>query len=406
MSGRNYKKAIDLLEGVAAELAQIHRPKHYGFWRQEAVPRLSAALTQIEPFSDVRNIWIYTGDGGGVAGGPRFGDWAIDQLVQKKLPEAVMAAFSAELERNVARYSDVSPIFGVQINANCDLGSGVTLVSGPGEELASILHRLPFQSIRLPTGTALLCQTFAVTPAFERGTGEKIAQGVRSITAPEMSHRSAVRNHVRLACLLASAGPVELPLTVQRAERGALFVAGDGNLADRPFTARPLVSYPVEASVVTRAFELIGKFREIESFTRAVDRLGRARLAASPVDRALELGIAAEIALMHDHSPANSEITHKIGSRAAWLLGRDPGDRKAVFIEMKKLYQARSQAVHAGILSTKSAVDLDVADRLVARVLYAILERGGFPNWNDLTMGDSGKAKGGRSTPEEAARDE
>jgi Apea-like HEPN len=317
---------------------------------------------------------------------------AIDLLVDRKTPEAVLAAFSAEVELNTANYSDVSPVFGVQIDACCDLGDGITLVPEPEDMLASLLRRTPFQPMLLPTGTSLLYQPFTVTPAFEPNRSDEFARGGPSVTAPEASDRDAARKRVRLACLLASAGPVELPLTIPRADHGALFVAGKGNLATRPFAAHPLVSYPVEAAAVTHAFKLLGTFREVESLTRAIDRLGRSRLAASQVDRALELGIAAEIALMHDHSSANTEIMHKIGGRAAWLLGCDPAEREVIFFDMKKLYHARSQAVHAGALSSKSTVDLDAADRLVGRALSAILKRGGFPNWNSLTMGSNGES--------------
>jgi hypothetical protein len=391
MNDRQRISAIELLDGAAAELAQLHRAKQYGLWRQDTAPRLRDALVKVEPFSDFLNVWIHTGDGGGIAATARFGEWAIDLLAEKKTPEAILAAFSAEVERNTANYSDVSPVFGVQIDARCDLGGGGTLIPEPGDNtLASLLHRSQFQPMGVPAETSLLCQSFTVTPAFERRGSDESAQVGPSVTAPEASHRDAVRKRVRLACLLASANPVELPLTVLRPDHGAVFVAGDGNLAARPFAARPLVCYPVEAAAVTRAFELLDKFREVESLTRAIDRLGRARLAASPVDRALELGIAAEIALMHDHSPANTEIAHKIGGRAAWLLGCDPTERKAAFVDMKKLYQARSQAVHSGALSSKSNVDIDAADRLVARALFAILERGGFPNWDSLTMGGNG----------------
>ncbi|MBF5093736.1 hypothetical protein F1643_03735 [Azospirillum sp. INR13] len=391
MNDRPRKSAIELLEGAATELAEIHRGKHYGPWRQEAAQRLSNTLAQVEPFSNFCNVWIYTGDSSGIFAGAQFGEWAIDLLVEKKTPEAILAAFLTEVERNAANYSDMSPVLGVQINVRCDLGDGVTLVPEPGDVLASLMHRSTFQPMLLPTGTSLLCQSCTVTPAFERGGSDEFKQGGPSITAPDASHRDAARKRVRLACLLASAGPVELPLTVLRPDRRALFVGGKGNWEAQPFAARPLVSYPVEAAAVTRAFELLGRFREVESLTRAIDRLGRARLAASPVDRALELGIAAEIALMHDHSPANTEITHKIGGRAAWLLGRDPAEREAVFVDLKKLYQARSQAVHSGALSSKSTVDLDAADQLVTRVLSAILERGSFPNWNNLTMGGNGR---------------
>jgi hypothetical protein len=110
------------------------------------------------------------------------------------------------------------------------------------------------------------------------------------------------------------------------------------------------------------------------------------------------LGIAAEIALMHDQGSDNSEITHKIGNRAAWLLGREHSEREVIIDEMKKLYRARSQAVHRGKLSSSSTIDLAAADRLVTRALIAILERGRFPDWNSLTMGGSGwKAEVGLS---------
>jgi hypothetical protein len=381
--------AIELLKGAAAELVQIYRGKHYSLWRSEAAPRLGDALSQVEPFRGFRDVGIYTGDGAGVPTSARFGEWAIDRLVEKKTPDAILAVFAAEVARNAADYSDVSPLFGVQIDESCDLGNGVTLAPEPADVLASLLHRAPFQSVLLPTGTSLLCQSFTVTPAFERGTGDP-AQGGASVTAPEASQRDAVRKRVRLACLLASAGPVELPLTALLPDHGALFVAGEGNQATRPFAPHPVVSLPVEAAAVKRAFACLATFREVESLARSIDRLGRARLAASPVDRAIDLGIAAEIALMHDHSPANTEIAHKIGSRAAWLLGRSPAEREAIFVEMKQLYQARSQAVHSGVLSSRSTIDLVSADRLVTRALFAILERGRFPNWNSLTLGGDG----------------
>lgn len=91
-----------------------------------------------------------------------------------------------------------------------------------------------------------------------------------------------------------------------------------------------------------------------------------------------------------NNGTSNTEITYKIGSRAAWLLGKDEGDRATIFDEMKHLYKARSDAVHSGVLPSKSKVDLDVADQLVVRVVQAILERGKFPDWASLTLGGQG----------------
>lgn len=386
------RSAIDLLQAAAAEYSEIHRAKHYGFWRQDSALQLRDALAELAPFRDFRSVWIYTGDGGCVAATPRFGEWAIDRMVERMAPDAIVAAFADEVARNVALYEDISPVFGVKIDARCELGEGVALVPQPADIFEAGMVRVPLHNVPLPAGTATLCQAFTVTPAFEQRPVGETARADGSVTVPDAQRREALRTRVRLACLLASAGAVELPLTALRPDRGALFVTGEGNQMDRPFAAHPLVSFPVEAVAVARAYAALERFREIESLARAIDRLGRARLAASSVDRALELGIAAEIALMHDHSPANTEITHKIGSRAAWLLGQDAAERETIFADMKKLYQARSQAAHSGTLSSRVAVDLDAADGLVARALLAILERGAFPDWTRLTLGADAEA--------------
>ncbi len=216
MNGRERISAIELLEGAAAELAQIDRGRDYGLWRQETAPRLGKALAQVEPFSDFRNVWIYTGDGGGHVTTPRFGEWAINLLVAKKRPEAILAAFSSEVERNSANYSEVSPIFGVEIDAPCDLSDEVTLVPEQADVLASLLHRSIFQPIGLPTGASLLYQSFTVTPSFER-TGSRTSSPPKSgsVTTPEADHRDAVRKRVRLGSKLAKRWTLSLCATLK-----------------------------------------------------------------------------------------------------------------------------------------------------------------------------------------------
>lgn len=377
-------EALTLLEQAAAELAEIHRGKHYLLWRDEHRHSLDDALMRAAPFNVYAQTWIFTGDGGGAVAQGRFGDWAIDRLVEKLTPDAILAAFAAEVSSNSADYDEVSPVLGVQVDATTTLAEGVQLDAEPNDTFEAMLFYLPFQSLQLASGTSLLRQSYTVAPAFvQGGLGEA---GV-SVTKPDSTARERVQEMVRLACLLASAGPVELPISVRLPDRNALFVAGHGNQAGRPHGMVPLVAFPVAGAVVKQAYEQLAAFRGGDSMARAIDRLGRSRLAANPVDRALDLGMAAEIVLMHDHSPANTEIAHKIGSRAAWLLGRNPEERAAIFSDMKVLYQARSQAVHSGVLSTKLRIDLDASDRLITRVFNAIIQRGHFPDWSVLVMG-------------------
>lgn len=391
-SSDRYDAAAALIEKTAAELSEIHRGKHYGLWRQDAEGVLDAALTSVEPFCAYADIWLCTGDGGGMVLQRRFGGWVIDRLVEHKSSAEILEMFDAEVVRNAGGYTELTPLFGVSIGANCDLGNGIT-IEPPAEDIfAQALRYWPFQRVEMPAGTAMLCQSYTVTPAYVPNRERPLNEG-STATVPPYAARDATRRRVRLACLLAGAGAVELPITAVQPDRDSCLVSGAVSTSGRPFTQHPMVSFPTEATTVATIFRQLGGFPEADSLARAIDRLGRSRLAVSDVDKALELGMAAEIALMHDNSPSNTEITYKIGSRAAWLLGEDAAERATIFEQMKQLYKARSDAVHSGKLSSRSKVDLAAADRLVARALVAIASRGGFPDWNDLTMGGEGQAE-------------
>lgn len=120
--------AVAFLRGIAGELAEIHRGSDYSLWRDEAKHRVDQYLSRAEPFSDFATCWVFSGDGGGSVVGGRFGEWAIDRLVEKIAPEDIVALFTDEVTRNAAVYEDVSPVLGIEINEPCELGDGVRLV--------------------------------------------------------------------------------------------------------------------------------------------------------------------------------------------------------------------------------------------------------------------------------------
>lgn len=160
--------ALDLLETIRMELADIHRGKHFAQWRPGAVDRLGA-LAGLPPFNAYAQTRIFTGDGGGLLASTRFGDWAVDRLVAGDSIEAIFAAFLAEIDRNAASYLDVSPIFGVDIDAACELAEGITIVPASGVppwwQPHPIHHWMALPN--LPTGTCYLTQTYRVEPAFD-----------------------------------------------------------------------------------------------------------------------------------------------------------------------------------------------------------------------------------------------
>ncbi len=49
-------------------------------------------------------------------------------------PDAILAALDHEIARNSATYLDVSPIFGVDIDADCELADGIRIV--PASEVS------------------------------------------------------------------------------------------------------------------------------------------------------------------------------------------------------------------------------------------------------------------------------
>lgn len=388
MSAREASGVAAFLEGIAGELAEIHRGSDYSLWRGEAKHRVDQHLAEAEPFSDFTNCWVFSGDGAGSVLGGRFGEWAIDRLVEKLTPGEIIARFEAEIARNAATYEEVSPVLGLQFTEPCELAPGVRLAP-PSSDIFDLRgHTYRCAWPHMPSRTGFLVQTYTVVPAFEPRPSDATSPTGTSVTRPPASDRDEVRRRCRLACLLGAAGGIELPMSLIVADPAALFAVG-GAVAARPFAPQPLVGFPADMAAIKHAFEQLATFGDGDSLARAIDRLGRSRLAVHPVDRALDLGMAAEIVLMHDQSRSNTEITHKIASRAAWLLGSDAGERAEIFAEMKQLYAARSSAVHAGVLPSNSRVDLDIADALVSRAIRAILERGRFPDWMSLTLGGS-----------------
>lgn len=375
-----------MLSNAEAELAEIQRAKHFSLWRQERAPALNSSLLSVPPFNDLPMLWIYTGDGGGMLVTPRVGEWAIDLLVAGSSPEEIISTYDEQRVRNLGSYSELTPILGVQLDQAVDLGRGATLEPEPQDTFAALYHRIPFQTWPIPVGTSVLRQTFSVTPAFSAELQSEPAKQPSS-TEPDSDERRSVRRRLHLACLLASPSRVEMPVSVLEPAPGFLFSGGAGSRSGSGSSDFPISPTPVSAQDVQRSFDALGKFDDADSLERAIERLGRSRLAANEVDRALDLGMSAEIVLMHDHGTSNTEIAHKISGRAAWLLGANPAERAEIFSAMKKLYEARSQAVHSGKLSAKSKIDLMSSDHLVGRVLNAILARGKFPDWAILTLG-------------------
>ncbi|MCY3735528.1 MAG: HEPN domain-containing protein [Gemmatimonadaceae bacterium] len=96
-------------------------------------------------------------------------------------------------------------------------------------------------------------------------------------------------------------------------------------------------------------------------------------------DRLIDAGIALEAM----YGPFGGvEITRKVSSRAAWLLGASCAERRAISKDMKSFYRTRSKVVHGTVSKDREKRNRELASalesgrELARRTLFRLLARG------------------------------
>ena len=139
---------------------------------------------------------------------------------------------------------------------------------------------------------------------------------------------------------------------------------------------------------------------ERDAFTLAVWRLSMsfARIGGWELhDRILDYSIALEIL----YRPDKSEVTYTLATRAAWLLGKTPEQRRTVFDKVTRFYGVRSAIVHGTTTRKRKRVRLEDIEQacadgreLACDSLLALLERTRFPDWKALVLDAPAAATG------------
>lgn len=147
---------------------------------------------------------------------------------------------------------------------------------------------------------------------------------------------------------------------------------------------------PVDADLARKLFHQLRK--QQGKLDLAMSKLQASRRRNSFAERAVDLGTCLEVLLMHE-STNNTEISYKIASRAAWLLGVDGPDRVAIFKRARDLYNARSMAVHSGMAPKEGKnypegveAALNSYDKLCAAIIIKIALQGRWPDWIKLVL--------------------
>jgi len=346
------------------------------------------ALLDTEPFAPLRDAWLFSGDGGGRVARGAVGEWALRRIGREE-PTAIVAEARRQIAANRGSYFEVGAVRGADIDRVADLGPGLSLV--PAKDVPVEWRALRQYEHTPPVGLLDCCvlrQDYGVTPGFVDGRAPRTEKS--SETVPDRAQRYANRELVRAAMLLETTNAIELPMISVLADPATLLAAPGGRYGApfAPFLSPP--SMPLDAGKVEERYRELRQFAsgELDVLMHAIDRLGRARTDPLLVDKALDLGLAAEILFTHGNTGGNSEVRHKLGMRAAWLIGEDVATRLAIFDQARALYDARSKAAHEGKLPRRSAFEAATADRLVVAALDTIIAHGSFPDWDRLTMGE------------------
>lgn len=384
---------LPLMRELEAEIVRSGAKNIYEHTSGEWVQRFGEQLEAFEPFKTIAGRWMVCAMGGGRSGGGVTGRWVWHGLLNGAKPQALLDSAAATVTANRYEAIEVRPVRGIKIDAPYQLTETASLI--PNSQLIrGYGHARAFGNDMLgpqfPTDTAALIQTMVVEPALTPSHEERDQLGLQ--TAREQ--RDAYAARLRLALGLASGGPVEMPLAYGQTDPDCIL-----GLSGEVLSQRPTMTYfgrDVDADIPAT----LAIFAELEAMESpralelSIDRLLRSRLGRSLEDRMIDLGMAAEIALMHapkGSGDGKSEITNKLSNRGAWLIAETPGERLEVGNLLTELYSARSVVVHTGEASAKLQARVAAFDAVVVKIVRALLRRGSFPDWKSLVLGGGGE---------------
>lgn len=399
---------LALLKEAASEIKRAGAANIYSTTSGAWVRDFGAKLEKFEPFATIAAGWLVGPRGGGRIGVGVSGPWVWHRLLDGADPETVLGKVTAAVAQNSYEAWDIRPVRGITVGGRIDieltnfpswddepvrerrrapppvafLCRGLDLPRSQNREIAFGENALDEM---LPTDTAALVQTFVVEPALIPIDADR--------TLPHLSDawqkREAFAKRHRLALGLVCGGAVDMPIAYGLGTRDNILSSEDG-IFGTPRT--PIFSPSKEVDIIglLATVDLLGLMEEPKALELSIDRLLRSRLARTIEDRIIDLGMAAEIVLMHVASgkgDGKGEITNKMSARAAWLLGQGVDDRLSIADAIRDLYSARSKVVHTGEADPRHIMHLDDWDKLVANIAIELLARSRFPDWKRLVLG-------------------
>ncbi len=316
--------------------------------------------------------------------------------VEGTAPDTAVMRLREVVAANSADGFIVQRLDGIEVPERIVVDDNTAIV--PQHEIPKRRDRVPFVGSDafgpFTDPTAAIIRKVTVTPLFEP-VDAPYARGWRTDALDDMrdvEHAIAVATSGAAMGLETTGTFMDSVLDAFPGDGSSYFVKARGR-----FHAPPA---PLTGDDARVAVGIIRKFRRHGSSASSIidilaDRIVGARRGATTADKALDLGIALESLLMSGKNDSG-EITYKMQTRAAWLLGTDHNSRLLVLDWLRAIYRLRSRVAHGaappdsitvGDRTVPVSEALDLGTRICSAVALSVFQTGPSPDWDRIVLG-------------------
>jgi len=363
--------------------------------------KLKAVFCDDSSFGDLRSGWIECSGTGSSIDGNLFPSMLVESIIEGHSAKSIVDKARAFANSRMSMTETYAPLAGATVAEVVSLVDDISLV--PWAEVPdssqktyfgpSSPRRLPPQW--LPTANSAIriraakCQ--ALFSSYEDADAKKAAE-------INISTQIAKIDDVMRCIIAQSEHPIQvIGYWTQFDKKIANEMIGSS------YNTVPIDGTKVDISppIALDGESIAGLFHNFVDFKPSeknvirisLDRLYQALSERNLVDKAIDLGIALEVLLLHGTGDNDrGELKYRSSIRGAAFLGGNHQERMQTYNNLKTAYDLRSKAVHSGNLSSKKKEKnkretphetLRKATDTCARLARELINRGSFPNWED-----------------------
>lgn len=371
---------------------------------QGGTARLKAVLSDDPSFGDLRAGWIQQRSGCGRAVQdhmlPLF---LINGVIEGHSAKSLVAEARAFAVSGISKTEWYTALAGVTVTEAVSLGSDIDLVPWAdipdsdqktkfGPDSSHLSHLSIFAQMPATATSAIRVRSAECQVLFSSIEAAKIAiEDASENTARNVQIQDVVGCITALSvCAVAAIGNWgRFDQKIANDISGAGYSHGSAlfESAVRVASSRPIA---LDGESIAELFHRFEEFEPSEKSVMrvALDRLNQALRRQNIVDKAIDLGIALEVMLLHGIGKKDrGELKFRSSIRGATFLGGGKPERLKTLKLLKDAYDLRSDAVHSGVLEMEKKGPppervLEDATSTCARIARKLIDGGSFPDWD------------------------